>query len=54
MTGDIIALLYFINFVSISFSLSNFLVFKDRMMIAISSGDAEEKKKQCLTRGGLF
>ena len=50
MTGDIITLLYFKNFVSISFSLLDFLGFRDRMMVAISSGDAGEKKKECLIR----
>ena len=54
MTGDIITLLYFKNFVSISFSLLDFWGFKDRMMVAISSDDAGEKKKECLTRGRLL
>ena len=47
MTRDIITLLYLKNFVSISFSLLDFLGFKDRMMVAISSRDAGEKKKEC-------
>ena len=46
---DIITLLYFKKFVSMSFSQLDFLGFKDRMMVAISSGDAGEKKKECLT-----
>ena len=54
MTGDIITLLYFKNFVSTSFFLLNFLGFKDRMMVAISSSDAGEKKKECLTRSRLL
>ena len=49
LTKNIITLLHFKNFVSISFSLLDFLVFKDQMVIAISSRDAGEKK-ECLTR----
>ena len=39
MTGDIITLLYFKIFVSISFSLLDFLGFKDRMMVSSREGE---------------